>query len=59
MAEIAARLLASRITKFSTLPRQVVRQALLDAADALTDQAAAVEVHEGIRPEDLNAANDD
>lgn len=42
-----------------TAAKAAVRQALLDAADALTDKAAALEVHEGIRPEDLNAANDD
>lgn len=33
-----------------------VRQALLDAADALLN---APEVDEGIHPEDLNATNDD
>lgn len=39
--------------------KAAVRQALLDAADALSDQAREGEADEGIHPEDLNAANDD
>lgn len=35
-----------------TAAKAAVRQALLDAADALTDQADAVEVHGGITPDD-------
>ena len=43
--------------------KAAVRQALLDAADALADMdeidEAKVEIDEGKRPEDLNATNDD
>ena len=42
-----------------TAAKAAVRQALLDAADALSDQTAEAEIDEGIHPEDLNAANDD
>ena len=42
-----------------TAAKAAVRQALLDAADALSDQAVEVEIDEGLHPEDLNASNDD